>query len=120
VETLFKHDRKLNKDTGGKDFDYTWDYRNVIGKMNYLEKSTRGDLAISVHQCAWYMLQLMGSHGEVIKCIGKYQLGTWDKGFIVRRDMHKSFECYVDAHYCGNWTQHIQKIPTQPRIKQGI
>jgi hypothetical protein len=27
----------------------------VIGKLNYLEKSTRDDLAFSVHECAQYM-----------------------------------------------------------------
>jgi hypothetical protein len=45
----------MTQDEGGKDFDYSWDYCSVIGKMNYLEKSTRGDLAFSVHQCAQFM-----------------------------------------------------------------
>ena len=32
-----------------------WNYKSVIGKLNYLEKSTRPDLAYSVHQCARFM-----------------------------------------------------------------
>ena len=28
-----------------------WEYRSVIGKMNYLEKSTRPETANTVHQC---------------------------------------------------------------------
>jgi hypothetical protein len=52
TDTLCKHYSKMNKDEGGKEFDYSWAYRSVIGKLNYLEKSTRGDLAFSVHQCA--------------------------------------------------------------------
>jgi Reverse transcriptase (RNA-dependent DNA polymerase) len=29
-----------------------WHYRSIIGKLNYLEKSTRPDIAYAVHQCA--------------------------------------------------------------------
>jgi Reverse transcriptase (RNA-dependent DNA polymerase) len=50
TDTPCKHDSKMNKDEGRKEFDSSWAYRSVIGKLNYLEKSTRGDLAFSVHQ----------------------------------------------------------------------
>jgi hypothetical protein len=59
---------------GGKPFDYPWEYCSVIGKLNFLEKSTRGDLTYSVHQCARFMSQPMKSHGEAVKCIGQYLL----------------------------------------------
>jgi hypothetical protein len=59
LDTPSKHDGKLNRDEGGKAFDCSWDYCTVIGTMNYLEKSTRGDLAFSVHQSAWFMSQPM-------------------------------------------------------------
>jgi hypothetical protein len=39
----------------------------------------------------------MWSHGEVVKRIGRYLLGAKDKGFVVRPDLKKSFECFVDA-----------------------
>jgi hypothetical protein len=45
----------------------------------------------------------MKSHGEAIKRIGWYLLGTRGKGVILRPDQTKSFECWVDADYCGNW-----------------
>jgi hypothetical protein len=32
-----------------------------------------------------------------------YLLSTRGKGFILRPDRSKSFECYVDADYCGKW-----------------
>jgi hypothetical protein len=103
LDTPSKHDGKLNQDEGGKVFDYSWDYHSVIGKMNYLEKSTCGDQAFSVHQCARFMSQPMRVHREAVKRIGRYLLGTRDKGFVVFPDMKKTFECYVDADYCGNW-----------------
>ena len=43
------------------------------------------------------------SHGEAVKRIGRYLLGTREMGYIIRPDESKSFECYVDADYCGNW-----------------
>jgi Reverse transcriptase (RNA-dependent DNA polymerase) len=33
------------------DFDGEWNYCSVIGKLNYLEKSTRPDIVYAVHQC---------------------------------------------------------------------
>jgi Reverse transcriptase (RNA-dependent DNA polymerase) len=91
TDTPCKHDSKMHKDEGGKEFDYSWEYRSVIGKLNYLEKSIRGDLAFSVHQCARYMSSPMRSHGEAVKRIGRYLLWTKEKGFIIRPDLKKSF-----------------------------
>jgi hypothetical protein len=109
----------MNCDEGGKIFDYDWMYRSVIGKMNYLEKSTQGDLAFSVHQCARYMSNPMTSHGKAVKRIGRYLLGTRDKGFIVHPDKSKSFECYVDADYCGNWDPLHSEDPNTAKSRTG-
>jgi hypothetical protein len=74
---------------------------------------------ISVHQCARYMSQPMQIHGEVVKRIGRYLLGTRDKGFIVRPDVQKSFECYVDADYCGNWDPFHSEDPNSSKSRMG-
>ena len=42
----------LQRDLDGDDFSEHWSYRSVIGKLNFLEKSTRPDIAYAVHQCA--------------------------------------------------------------------
>ena len=42
----------LHKDTDGLDMTPEFHYRSVIGKLNFLEKSTRPDISVSVHQCA--------------------------------------------------------------------
>jgi hypothetical protein len=31
----------INQDVNGNDYDKSWDYRSVIGKLNFLEKSTQ-------------------------------------------------------------------------------
>ena len=42
----------LQKDTQGKPFNNDFHYRRVIGKLNFLGKSTRPDISYAVHQCA--------------------------------------------------------------------
>jgi hypothetical protein len=42
----------LRRDLDGSPFQEKWDYRRIIGKLNFLEKSTRPEIAYAVHQCA--------------------------------------------------------------------
>jgi hypothetical protein len=53
-----------------------FDYRQVIGKLLKLEKSTRPDISCAVHQCARHpKIQ----HTKAVKRIGRYLLATRDK-----------------------------------------
>jgi hypothetical protein len=60
----------IHKDPDGEPFDNSFHYRSVTGKLNYLEKSTRPEIAYAVHQCARYCNSPKASHGEAIKRIG--------------------------------------------------
>jgi hypothetical protein len=70
--------------------------------MNFLEKSTRVDIAYAVHQCARFAADPKESHATALKRIGRYLAGTKDKGLILNPRDH-SFECFVDADFVGNW-----------------
>jgi hypothetical protein len=63
----------IRKDADGKDFDNSFHYRSVIGKLNYLEKSTRPDIAYAVHQCARFSSCPKQSHAEAVKYICRYK-----------------------------------------------
>ena len=78
-------------------------YRSVLGKLNFLEKSTRPDISVSVHQCAWLTEHPKRSHAEAIKRIGRYLLGTRDKGLVINPKTPWHFDCWVDADFAGNW-----------------
>ena len=80
-------------------------YRSVIGKLNLLEKSTRPDVSVSIHQCARFSERPKRSHAEAVKRLGRYLLATRDKGLIIRPNTHEYFECWVDADFSGNWRQ---------------
>jgi hypothetical protein len=67
-----------------------------------LEKSTRGELAHALHQCARFSTSPKVSHAEAVKYIGRYLHRTKDEGIIFDPKEH-SFECWVDADFCGGW-----------------
>lgn len=92
----------LNRDINGSAHDESWDYRSIIGKLNFLEKSTRPDIAFAVHQCARYSSNPKQSHSAAVRYIVRYLIGTKDQGLILTPTQH-SFECFVDADFLGGW-----------------
>jgi len=44
------------------------------------------------------------SHGEAVKRIGRYLLGTADKGMLLQPS-GASFDCYVDASHAADWNK---------------
>ncbi len=76
----------------------------MIGKLNFLEKSTRPEIAYAVHQCAHFCSVPKQSHAEVVKHIGRYLQSTQDKGLIINPSGN-TFTCYADASYAGDWKQ---------------
>ncbi len=98
ANTILRHDSHLLPHC------VKWDYRSVIGKLNFLEKSTRPDISFAVHQCAWFSIDLRISHTEAVMQIGLYLLGTRDKGYIMSPKEH-SLDCWVDSDFAGNWAK---------------
>ena len=80
-------------------------YRSVIGKLNFLEKSTWLDISVSVHQCAHFSESPNKSHAEAVKRIGRYLLSLRDKCLIIHPNKQWHFDCWVDANFAGNWHQ---------------
>jgi hypothetical protein len=93
---------KLSRDVHGESMQEDWHYRSIIGKLNFLEKSTRPDIAYAVRQCARFSNDPKVSHAIAVKRIVKYLIGTRDKGTYLQPD-NDSFECWVDADFVGNW-----------------
>ena len=93
----------LHKDLAGLPRKYDWNYRSIVGMLGYLQASTRPDISMATHQCARFNNDPKLSHERSIRRIGKYLLGTQDKGIIFSPDPKKGIECYVDADFSGNW-----------------
>ena len=108
----------LQKDTDGPEMTLDFHYRSVIGKLNFLEKSTRPDISMSIHQCAHFSESPKKSHAEAVKRIGHYLLSWRDKGLIICPNRQWHFDCWVDADFAGNWHQkdaHIDPMTSKSR-----
>jgi hypothetical protein len=95
--------RLLSRHSNSEAFDKSFDYRSVVGKLNYLEKTTRSDISYITHQCARFTTDPKKEHGNAIRWLGRYLKGTRDKGTILKPQKGKGLELYVDADFSGNW-----------------
>ena len=62
----------LHKDKDGPPRVKHWKYRSAIGMLNYLQGSTRPDIAMAVHQCARFSRDPRLQHERAVMKIGKY------------------------------------------------
>ena len=93
----------LSRHKDSADFDHHFNYRRVVGKLNFLEQSTRGDISYATHMLARFSTCPKVEHGLAAKWLGRYLLGTKDKGIILTPDPTKGMEVYCDADFAGAW-----------------
>ena len=96
---------RLRQDQDGKPFDGHFHYRAAIGKLNFLEKSTRPDISFAVHQCARFCENPRAIHGKAVKHIARYLAATKKKGIILNPDETQSFQVFADADFAGNFNK---------------
>ena len=56
----------LRRDLDGSPFQEKWDYRHIIGKLSFLDESTRPEMAYAVHQSLRY------------SSVGRLRVRYWD------------------------------------------
>jgi Reverse transcriptase (RNA-dependent DNA polymerase) len=71
-------------------------YRRIIGKLNFLEKSCRPEMAFAVHQAVRFSTDPRSNHTKAVKLVARYLKGDPDKGLIYKPNKH-SFVVYADA-----------------------
>ena len=93
----------LQRNENKKSFDgKLFNYRSVIGKLNYLEKSSHPDISYATNQCARFSHDRKQSHAQAVIHLVKHLKGAREHG-IVMRPKGMALECHVDADFCGNW-----------------
>jgi len=95
----------LHRDEAGKPFDGSFHYPSVIGKLNYLEKTSRPDISYATHQCARFSSDPKQSHADAVLYLAQYLKGTRNDGIILDPKQLKCLECYADADFSGNWNK---------------
>ena len=98
---------------------YNWNYRQVIGVLNYIAASTRPDIMFAVHQCARFTQNPSHKHELAIKRIVRYLKGTRDKGIILKPSDTHAIDCYVDADFAGVWTHDNSHHPSSVYSRTG-
>jgi len=102
-----------DKEGAGRQESHKWNYRSIIGKMNYLAMNTRPDISFAVHQCAKFCNSPRLLHEKAVKYIGRYLAKTRDKGMILTPEDHGKLDAYVDSDFAGRWHQlHAQMRET--------
>lgn len=100
--------------------DDSFHCRSIIGKLNYLEKSTMPDIAYAVHQCASFASDPKIEHTKAVKLVARYLKNTRDKGLICT-PKQQSVMCYVDAGFAGDWSPEIaEKDSSTARSRTGF
>lgn len=100
-------------------FDHSFHYRRVVGKLNFLQASTRPEIAYAVHQCARYSQDPKQPHGNAIRLIARYLAGTQQEGLILSPNKTQGFQVYADADFCGNYKRGILD-PNNARSRTGF
>ena len=92
----------LQKDLGGLPRQHNWDYRSVIGMLNWLAKSTRPDIAFAVSQVARFQVNPRRSHENAVLRICKYLRDTKEEGMTMRAK-NEGFVVYADSDFAGGY-----------------
>lgn len=87
--------------------------------MLYLQGHTRPDISFAVNQCARYAFRPKKIHEDALKRIGRYLLGTRDKGIFMVPDNTLQIDCYVDADFAGLWGYEERDDPTCVKSRSG-
>ena len=74
-------------------FSERFKYFSVVGKLNFLENSTRPDIAYAMHKCACFSQDMQESRGDAIIHLRKYLKAMRDQGIALDPNAAISLKC---------------------------
>lgn len=109
----------LPADKDGEPCNGEFNYASVVGMLMYLCSNTRPDITFATHQCARYTHRPRRIHELAVKRIGRYLLGTRDRGLVFKPDGTLRIECFVDADFAGLWGYEEKNDPNCVKSRTG-
>jgi hypothetical protein len=88
--------------------------------LMYLAGHSRPDIGFAVHQCARYLHCPKYSHEQAVKHIGRYLLGTRNRGLILKPDGTMKVDMFVDASFAGLWGYEDKHDPACVKSRSGF
>ena len=110
----------LGADKDGIPLQEQWSYPAIVGMLLYISSNTRPDIQFAVHQVARFSHDPKQSHGQAVKRIVRYLLGTKDKGIQFVPDLNAGLDCYVDADFAGLYGYEEEQDPVSVRSRTGF
>eukprot|EP00171_Calliarthron_tuberculosum_P007750 IDg7750t1 len=87
---------------------FSWKYSSVVGLLLWISGNTRPDISYAVSMAARHMENLELDHYKAVYRIGRYLLGTRDRGLILRPDLKDAqFEIFVGADFAGGYSGEV-------------
>jgi hypothetical protein len=100
-----KSNEHLHAHLDKPEYALNFNYRSLIGKLNYLAQTTQPDIIYATHQLAKYSSNPREPHGEAARYLVCYLKKTRDIGTRFQPDCTKGFECYCNANFSGAWNK---------------
>ena len=110
----------LSRHSNSTPHDQSFNYKSILGKLGYLEKGSRPEIAYIVHQCARFSTSPKTEHSKAIRWLARYLHSTKDQGMIFQPDTSKGLELYVDADFAGNWNPEETQDVDTARSRHGF
>jgi hypothetical protein len=110
----------LGSDKEGNPFCEEWNYAAAVGMLLYVSSNTRPDIQFAVHQVARFSHSPKVSHGQAIKRIVRYLVGTRDKGIRFQPDLQQGLDCWVDADFAGLYGYEDEQDPVSVKSRTGF
>ena len=111
---------QLHAFKGEAPFNLNFNYRSIVGKLNYLAQTTRPYIMYATHQIAKYSADPREPHGDAILYLVRYLKKTRDVGIRFNPDQTQGFECYCDADFSGNWNRDLaHNDPSTAKSRSG-
>ena len=92
----------LKRDADGPERILKWEYRSVLGMLNWLTRSTRPDIGFAVSQAARFMAFPKRTHEAAVIRICEYLRDTKDEGLFLQPD-NSGFKVWADADFSGGF-----------------
>ena len=94
--------RILHCHSKSDELNNSFNYRLIIGKLNS-RKSDTARFGYATHQCERYSTNPHIENGAAVRWLGRYLIGTSNKGMLLHPDTRKGLEVHVNSDFIGSW-----------------
>ena len=97
-----------------------WHYRSTVGCLSYIQSIIRPDITFAVQQCTCFCHEPNRDHEEAVKHICRYLIHTKHHGLVLRPDITRGLEYFVDADFSGTWNKLSSSDPLSYHSRTGF